>query len=93
MTSTSENRRVIANGVFQTLLVAFFFYGYGAPVFDPVRPAFLDRPLYEYRVAVHTISNGHEIGLEKPLIDVFSPVQDAIRTVLSPAQKDRKPKN
>jgi len=83
--STQTNRKLFSRGVAETLLVAFFFHGYGAPMFDGMRPEFLDRPLTEYRQAVLTISNGQEIGLEQPLLDALGPIKQIVRDALSPA--------
>lgn len=77
-------------GFAEVLLVAGFFYNYGAPVFDPLRPGFLDAPLAEFRVAVATVSDGRQVGLDKPLIDVLRPVQTAINKTFEPiAQSNR----
>lgn len=85
MFSTQANRRLFSRGVAETLLMALFFHGYGAPIFDGLRPEFLDKPLSEYRLAVQTVSSGHEIGLEKPLLDALGPIKQIVRDALSPA--------
>lgn len=84
MFSTQVNRKLFLRGVAETLLVAFFFHGYGAPIFDGMRPDFLDTPLSEYRLAVQSVSSGHEIGLEQPLFDALEPIKRVVRDALSP---------
>jgi hypothetical protein len=85
--SEKSTKKLFPRGVAETLLVAFFFHGYGAPIFDPVRPGFLDAPLYEYRMAVSTVSKGQQIGLDKPLVDALRPVKEAVRTAMAPARE------
>ncbi len=84
MFSTQANRKLFSRGIAETLLVAFFFHGYGAPIFDGMRPEFLDKPLAEYRSAVQTVSSGHEIGLEQPLLDALGPLKQVVRNALTP---------
>lgn len=87
MISERSTKKLFPRGVAETLLVAFFFHGYGAPVFDSVRPGFLDAPLYEYRKAVSTIGKGQQIGLDEPLIDALRPVREAVLTAMAPARE------
>ncbi|WP_346891286.1 hypothetical protein [uncultured Roseibium sp.] len=84
MFSTQANRKLFSRGVTETLLVAFFFYGYGAPIFDGMRPDFLDKPLSEYRLAVQSVSSGREIGLEQPLLDALGPLKQVVKDAFAP---------
>jgi hypothetical protein len=83
--STHSNGKLFSRGVAETLLMALFFHGYGAPIFDGVRPGFLDEPLAEYRLAVATVSSGREIGLEQPLLDALGPLKEIVRDAFAPA--------
>ncbi len=83
----SSSKKLFPRGVAETLLVALFFHSYGAPIFDPLRPGFLDRPLAEYRHAISTISKGHQIGMDKPLVDALGSVKEAVYVAFEPVRR------
>ncbi|WP_417676640.1 hypothetical protein [Roseibium sp.] len=84
MFSSQAKRRLFSRGVAETLLIAFFFHGYGAPIFDGMRPDFLDKPLSEYRLAVQTVSSGRDIGFEQPLLDALGPLKQVVKSAFTP---------
>lgn len=62
----------------ESFLVALFFYSYGAPIFDTMRPEFLNKPLKDYHMAVNTVAKGQGLLLKEPLINVTRPIERRI---------------
>jgi len=75
---TQTTQREFLRCAGETLLVALFFYSYGAPVFDPVRPEVLTQPLAKYRLAVNTVATGQGLLLKEPLINITRPIEKRI---------------